>query len=118
MHTAAEQERSALRLLAGDVFLLKFRDKVLEYRLDYLQDLLSNVSFAVQFVPGIGPWAQAVPDLVNAAISTARGNYAEAAMHVVFAVPYADILARFGGKYAKAGAEQSLSRWANESAST
>ncbi len=44
-------------------------------------------------------WAEAVPDLVNAAISTARGNYSEAALHVVFAIPYANVLSRFGGKF-------------------
>jgi hypothetical protein len=62
--------------------------------LDYLQEGIGWLGLA----PGVG----AVPDIVNAGIYTLRGNYKEAALSGLFAIPIIGDAASAGRKVAKA----------------
>ncbi|MFN3168780.1 MAG: polymorphic toxin-type HINT domain-containing protein [Phycisphaeraceae bacterium] len=54
---------------------------------DRLQDTLNKLSLLIGFVPIVGTLASAALDLLNASISLARGNYEEAALYALFALP-------------------------------
>jgi hypothetical protein len=62
--------------------------------LDWMQEGISWLGF----IPGVG----AVPDLANAGIYTLRGNYKEAAISTVFAIPAIGDAASAGRKFTKA----------------
>lgn len=65
-----------------------------------LNGLQTTLDFA-GFAPGVG----AVPDLINAAISAGRGNWGEAAVNVVAAIPFWGDAAKGGKMLAKGGKE-------------
>ncbi len=55
--------------------------------LDQIQAVIEGIGFVIGFIPYLGPLAKTVPDLLNVAISLARGNYEDARTYAIEAVP-------------------------------